>query len=135
VIGRLKHVAIAVPDIDAAAAKYRDGLGATVSAPSALPAHGVSVVFVEFGETRIELMEPLGDHSPIANFLARNPTGGIHHLCFEVSDLSAAVAHLIEAGGRILGDGEPATGAHGKPVVFVDPQSFHGVLIELEEAG
>lgn len=134
-IGKLSHIAIAVPDVAAAAAKYRDGLGATVSEPKALPEHGVSVVFVGLGGTRIELMQPLGDASPIAGFLTRNPAGGIHHLCFEVSDLPAAVANLIQAGGRVLGDGVPRIGAHGRPVVFVDPKGFDGVLIELEETG
>ncbi len=133
-IGALAHIALAVPDVEAAAARYRDGLGATVSAPKALPEHGVTVVFVQLGGTRIELIQPLGEASPIAGFLARNPTGGIHHLCFEVSDLAAAVANLIQAGGQVLGDGKPTIGARGRPVVFVDPKAFDGVLIEIEEA-
>lgn len=132
-IGKLGHIAIAVPDVKSAAAKYREGMGAEVSEPQALPEHGVTVVFVEIGGARIELMQPLGEDSPIGNFLARNPNGGIHHLCFEVSDLAAAIANVIQAGGRLLGDGEPRIGALGRPVVFVDPNTFDGVLIELEQ--
>lgn len=134
-IGRLNHVAVAVPDLAPAAARYRDTLGATVSAPQALPDHGVTVVFVDVGNTKIELMEPLGDGSPIAGFLEKNPNGGTHHLCFEVSDMDAAVAKLIQDGARVLGGGKPSVGAHGRPVVFLHPKDFDGVLVELEEAG
>ena len=130
-IGKLNHVAIAVPDLAAAGATWRDTLGARVSEPKALAEQGVTVVFVEFGNTRIELMEPLGPASPIAGFLARRPTGGMHHVCFEVADIAAACARLEKEGARVLG--EPATGAHGKPVVFLHPKDFSGTLIELEE--
>jgi methylmalonyl-CoA/ethylmalonyl-CoA epimerase len=133
-LGRLNHVAIAVPDLDAAARLYRETLGAKVSVPQALPEHGVSVVFVDLPNTRIELLQPLGDDSPIAAFLARRPDGGIHHLCYEVDDVRAARDRLVERGARILGDGEPKIGAHGRPVVFLDPKDFCGTLIELEEA-
>lgn len=133
-IGKLNHVAIAVPDLAAASVRYRETLGAEVGAPQVLPEHGVTVVFVDLDNTRIELMQPLGGHSPIAKFLERKPAGGVHHLCFEVSDLQAAVKALREAGARVLGDGKPKTGAHGLPVVFVHPMDFDGVLIELEQA-
>ncbi len=133
-IGRLNHVAIAVPDLAAAAALYRDTLGATVSAPVDLPEHGVSTVFVTLSNTKIELLHPLGDDSPIANFLARNPGGGVHHVCYEVDDILAARDRLRAGGARVLGDGEPAIGAHGKPVLFLHPKDFCGTLIELEQA-
>lgn len=132
-IGKLNHVAIAVPDLGAAAALYRDTLGANVSAPEALPEHGVTVVFVDTGNTRIELLEPLGEGSPIAGYLERNPSGGMHHLCFEVADIIAARDKLQEQGVRMLGDGEPKQGAHGKPVLFLHPKDFSGTLIELEQ--
>ena len=133
-IGRLNHVAVAVPDLAAAAARYRDTLGARVSAPDALPEHGVTVVFVTLPNTQIELLEPLGADSPIAKFLERNPAGGVHHLCYEVDDIIAARDQLAAAGARVLGDGEPRTGAHGKPVIFLHPKDFCGTLIELEQA-
>ncbi|MDQ0469023.1 methylmalonyl-CoA epimerase [Labrys wisconsinensis] len=133
-IGRLNHVAIAVPDIEAAAAIYRDGFGATVSAPRGLPEHGVTVVFVDLPNTRVELMQPLGEASPIAKFLERNPGGGLHHLCYEVEDILAARDRLAAAGARVLGSGEPRIGAHGKPVLFLHPKDFAGTLVELEEA-
>jgi len=133
-IGRLNHVAIAVPDLEAAAASYRQTLGAKVSAPQAEPDHGVTVVFVELPNTKIELLTPLGEGSPIAPFLARNPSGGMHHVCFEVADIIAARDHLKAEGARVLGDGEPKTGAHGKPVLFLHPKDFMGTLIELEQA-
>lgn len=133
-IGRLNHVAIAVPDLTAAAVKYRETLGAKVSAPSDEPNHGVTVVFVELPNTKIELLHPLGENSPIAPFLARNPAGGIHHICFEVADILAARDKLKAEGARVLGDGEPKTGAHGKPVLFLHPKDFCGTLIELEQA-
>ncbi|WP_343314096.1 methylmalonyl-CoA epimerase [Brucella sp. BE17] len=130
---RLNHVAIAVPDIAAASALYRDQLGANVSAPQALPEHGVTVVFIDVGNTKIELLEPLGENSPIGAFLAKNPSGGMHHLCYEVKDILAAREVLKAKGARILGDGEPKQGAHGKPVLFLHPKDFNGTLIELEE--
>lgn len=133
-IGKLNHVAIAVPDLDAAARRYRETLGASVGAPQALPEHGVKVVFVELGNTRIELMQPLGASSPIAKFLEKKPAGGVHHLCYEVTDIHAAIAALTASGARVLGDGTPRPGAHGLPVVFIHPQDFDGVLIELEES-
>ncbi len=133
-IGRLNHVAVAVPDLAAAAAQYRDTLGAQVSAPDALPEHGVTVVFVTLANTKIELLEPLGAGSPIAKFLERNPAGGVHHLCYEVDDIIAARDQLEAGGARVLGDGEPRTGAHGKPVIFLHPKDFCGTLIELEQA-
>jgi len=133
-IGRLNHVAIVVPNLAAAAATYRGALGAEVSAPLALPAHGVTVVFVELPNSKIELLEPLGADSPVRGFLDKNPSGGIHHLCVEVDDIIAARDRLREAGARILGDGEPKIGAHGKPVLFLYPKDFCGTLIELEEA-
>lgn len=132
-IGKLNHIAIAVPDLAAAAARYRDALGARVSTPQALPEHGVTVVFVELPNTKIELLAALGAHSPITNFLERNPSGGMHHMCFEVGDLDAAVDKLIENGARVLGDRQPKIGAHGRPVVFLHPKNFDGTLIELEE--
>jgi methylmalonyl-CoA/ethylmalonyl-CoA epimerase len=133
-IGRLNHVAIAVPDLTAAAAHYRVSLGARVSEPAALPAHGVTVVFVELANAKIELMQPLGEDSPIAKFLQKNPAGGVHHLCFEVDDILAARDRLKGSGARALGDGEPKIGAHGKPVLFLHPKDFNGALIELEQA-
>jgi methylmalonyl-CoA/ethylmalonyl-CoA epimerase len=133
-IGRLNHVAIVVPVLAKAAALYRDALGARVSPPQALPAHGVTVVFVELPNTKIELLEPLGAASPIAGFLAKNPDGGMHHLCYEVADIIAARDQLTANGARVLGDGEPRTGAHGKPVLFLHPKDFCGTLIELEQA-
>ncbi|MDR9427279.1 MAG: methylmalonyl-CoA epimerase [Salibaculum sp.] len=132
-IGRLNHVAIAVPDLEAAAAHYRDALGATVGAPQDEPDHGVTVVFIELPNTKIELLHPLGDDSPIAGFLEKNPAGGIHHVCYEVEDIVAARDTLKEAGLRVLGDGEPKTGAHGKPVLFLHPKDMHGTLTELEQ--
>lgn len=133
-IGRLNHVAIAVADLDAATALYRDLLGATVSPPVALPEHGVTTVFVDLPNSKIELIAPLGDTSPLAGFLERNPLGGVHHLCYEVADVRAASAALSARGARVLGDGEPRIGAHGKPVIFLHPKDFLGTLIELEEA-
>jgi len=132
-IGRLNHVAIAVPDLAAATASYRDTLGATVSAPQGLPEHGVTVVFVELPNTKVELLAPLGEGSPIGKFLERNPSGGIHHVCFEVEDILAARDRLRGAGARVLGDGEPRIGAHGKPVIFLSPKDFAGTLVELEQ--
>jgi methylmalonyl-CoA/ethylmalonyl-CoA epimerase len=132
-LGRLNHIAIAVPDLAAAARLYRDRLGARVSDPQPLPEHGVTVAFVELPNTRIELLEPLGDASPIAGFLARNPDGGMHHICCETDDILAARDRLKAEGARILGDGEPKTGAHGNPVLFLHPKDFAGTLIELEE--
>lgn len=134
-IGRLNHVAIAVPDIEAASRTYRETLGATVSAPVAQPEHGVTTVFVDLPNTRIELLEPIGEDSPIAGFLARNPTGGLHHLCLAVDDIAAACDTLRQQGARVLGDGRPKIGAHGRPVVFLHPKDFAGTLLELEEAG
>ena len=133
-IGRLNHIAIAVPDLAKAAALYRDALGAKVSAPLALPAHGVTTVFVELPNTKVELLHPLGDDSPIAPFLARNPSGGIHHVCYEVADILAARDKLKARGMRVLGDGEPRLGAHDKPVLFLHPKDFCGTLIEIEQA-
>lgn len=132
-IGRLNHVAIAVPDLAAAAAQYRDGLGARVGAPQDEPDHGVTVIFIDLPNTKIELLTPLGANSPIEGFLARNPAGGIHHLCYEVADIRAARDRLIAQGARPLGSGEPKTGAHGKPVLFLHPKDFNGCLIELEQ--
>ena len=132
-IGRLNHVAIAVPDLEAAAALYRDTLGAKVSAPVDMPEHGVTTVFVALANTKIELLRPLGDGSPISGFLARNPTGGIHHVCYEVGDIRAARDRLRAQGLRVLGDGEPKLGAHNKPVLFLHPKDFCGTLIELEQ--
>ena len=133
-LGRLNHVAIAVPDLAAAAAIYRDTLGASVSETQALPEHGVTVVFVNVGNTKIELLEPLGENSPIAAFLEKNPSGGMHHLCYEVDDILAARDRLKASGARVLGDGNPKTGAHGKPVLFLHPKDFAGTLVELEQA-
>ncbi len=133
-IGRLNHVAIAVPDLDAAAETYRSVLGASVSAEAPMPEHGVTTVFVELPNTKIELLGALGEASPIARFLERNPAGGIHHLCYEVEDIRAAAAALQAKGARLIGDGEPKIGAHGKPVLFLHPKDFSGVLVELEEA-
>jgi len=132
-IGRLNHIAIAVPDLTAAAAKYRDLLGADVGQPQALPEHGVTVVFIETGNTKVELLEPLGEQSPIAAFLAKNPGGGMHHVCFEVPNIAAAAQTLAAGGARVLGDGAPKIGAHGKPVLFIHPKDFDGTLIELEQ--
>ena len=132
-IGRLNHVAIAVPDLEAAMALYRDTLGANVGAPQDEPDHGVTVVFIELPNTKIELLYPLGDNSPIQGFLNKNPSGGIHHICYEVDDISAASDRLKAAGARVLGTGEPKTGAHGKPVLFLHPKDFTGTLIELEQ--
>lgn len=130
-IGRLNHVAIVVPDLAAAAARYRDLLGADVTDPHALPEHGVTVVFVQLDNTKIELMTPLGDNSPVAKFLAEHPSGGIHHVCYEVPDIESASKALTDAGARVLG--AVKTGAHGLPVVFLHPKDFDGTLIELEE--
>jgi len=132
-IGRLNHVAIVVPDVAVATAKYRDLLGARVTPPVDLPEHGVTVVFVELENTKVELMTPLGGNSPVAGFMARNPGGGVHHICYEVNDLRAAAEKLILGGARVLGDGEPKIGAHGLPVLFLHPKDFDGTLIELEE--
>jgi len=132
-IGRLNHVAIAVPDLEKAAAKYRDQLGAHVHHPHDLPEHGVTVVFVELENTKLELLTPLGESSPIAKFLYEHPHGGIHHICFEVGDLASAARTLVEGGARLLGDGRPRIGAHGLPVLFLHPKDFDGTLIELEE--
>ena len=133
-IGRLNHVAIAVPDLEAAAAQYRSTLGAKVGAPQPEPDHGVTVVFIELPNTKIELLYPLGDNSPIAKFLERNKSGGIHHVCYEVDDILSARDKLKEEGATILGDGEPKIGAHGKPVLFLHPKDFCGTLVELEQA-
>jgi len=133
-IGKLNHVAIVVPDLEAATTIYRDTLGAAVSDQAPLPAHGVTTVFVELPNTKIELLEPLGADSPIARFLEKNPSGGMHHLCYEVDDIIAARDRLIAAGARVLGDGEPKNGAHDKPVLFLHPKDFAGTLIELEQA-
>jgi methylmalonyl-CoA/ethylmalonyl-CoA epimerase len=132
-IGKLNHVAIAVPDLAAATALYRDTLGAKVSAPLAQPAHGVTVVFVTLDNAKIELLHPLGAASPIQGFLDRNAAGGIHHVCYEVADIIAARDHLKASGARVLGDGEPKIGAHDKPVLFLHPKDFAGTLIELEQ--
>jgi methylmalonyl-CoA/ethylmalonyl-CoA epimerase len=131
-IGRLNHVAIATADLEKSAAVYRELLGAKVSAPYALPEHGVTVVFVELANTKIELLQPLGDKSPIAAFLEKNPSGGMHHLCYEVDDVAAVAAKLKAQGARVLG--EPKIGAHGKPVLFLHPKDFVGTLVELEQA-
>jgi methylmalonyl-CoA/ethylmalonyl-CoA epimerase len=132
-IGRLNHVAIAVKNIAAASATYRDVLGAKVSDPIAQPAHGVTVVFIELPNTKIELLEPLGENSPIAKFLEKNPDGGMHHVCYEVEDIFAAREKLKAGGARVIGDGNPKTGAHGKPVLFLHPKDFNGVLVEVEQ--
>lgn len=133
-IGRLNHVAIAVRDLATASAVYRDTLGATVSEATPQPEHGVSTVFITLPNTKIELLAPLGEASPIANFLERNPGGGIHHICYEVDDILAARDRLMAAGARVLGDGQPKIGAHGKPVLFLHPKDFCGTLVELEQA-
>ena len=132
-IGRLNHVAIAVPDLQAAAAQYESTLGAKVGPPQDEPDHGVTVVFIELPNTKIELLFPLGEGSPIQNYLDKNPSGGIHHICYEVDDILAARAHLQSQGARVLGSGEPKIGAHGKPVLFLHPKDFTGCLIELEQ--
>jgi methylmalonyl-CoA/ethylmalonyl-CoA epimerase len=133
-LGRVNHIAIAVPDLAAAAATYRDVLGARVSQAQALPEHGVTVVFVELANTKVELLEPLGPASPIAAFLEKHPSGGMHHICYEVDDIASARDALKAAGARVLGTGEPSVGAHGKPVLFLHPKDFNGALIELEQA-
>ncbi len=133
-IGRLNHVAIAVPDLAAAGKTYRSVLGATVSEPVAMPEHGVTTVFVTLANAKIELLQSLGEDSPIRGYLERNPAGGIHHVCYEVDDILAARDRLKQAGARVLGTGEPRIGAHGKPVLFLHPKDFHGTLIELEQA-
>lgn len=133
-IGRLNHVAIVVPDLTAASALYRQVLGARVSESHPLPAHGVTVVFVELPNAKVELLEPLGAESPVRGFLERNPAGGMHHLCYEVDDIIAARDRLRAEGARVLGDGEPHLGAHDKPVLFLHPKDFCGTLIELEQA-
>ncbi len=133
-LGRLNHVAIAVPDLAAATALYRDTLGATVSMAQALPEHGVTVVFVDTGNSKVELLEPLGQGSPISAFLEKNPSGGMHHICYEVDDIIVARDRLKAAGARVLGDGTPRIGAHGKPVLFLHPKDFAGTLVELEQA-
>ena len=132
-IGRLNHVAIAVPDLDAAIILYRDTLGADVGAPQDEPDHGVTVVFITLPNTKIELLYPLGDNSPIKGFLDKNPSGGIHHICYEVDDILVARDKLLADGARILGSGEPKIGAHGKPVLFLHPKDFNGCLVELEQ--
>lgn len=132
-IGRLNHVAIAVPDLEAAAAQYRDTLGAEVGAPQHEPDHGVTVVFIALPNTKIELLHPLGEESPIRGFLDKNPAGGIHHICYEVDDILAARDRLEAQGARVLGSGEPKIGAHGKPVLFLHPKDFNGCLVELEQ--
>lgn len=133
-IGQLNHVAIAVPDMEAAVAQYRDVLGAQVSEPQDLPDHGVTTVFVNLPNTKIELLLPLGDNSPIAKYLESHPAGGMHHICYEVADIYAARDRLLEQGARILGSSEPKVGAHGKPVLFLHPKDFSGTLVEIEEA-
>lgn len=132
-IGRLNHVAIAVPDLEAACAQYRTTLGANVGAPQDEPDHGVTVVFIELPNTKIELLYPLGDASPIQGFLDKNTSGGIHHICYEVDDILVARDHLLSQGARVLGSGEPKIGAHGKPVLFLHPKDFNGCLVELEQ--
>ncbi|MQV98386.1 methylmalonyl-CoA epimerase [Sinorhizobium medicae] len=132
-LGKVNHVAIAVPDLSAAVENYRSTLGALVTEPQALPEHGVTVVFVALPNTKVELLEPLGDASPVSAFLEKNPAGGMHHICYEVEDIIAARDRLKDAGARILGDGNPKIGAHGKPVLFLHPKDFQGTLIELEQ--
>ena len=132
-LGRLNHVALAVPDMAAAVATYRGSLGAKISEPQALPEHGVTVVFIDVGNTKIELLEPLGEGSPIATFLDKNPSGGMHHVCYEVDDIIAARDSLKASGARVLGNGDPKIGAHGKPVLFLHPKDFFGTLVELEQ--
>ncbi|MBV1897249.1 MAG: methylmalonyl-CoA epimerase [Rhodobacteraceae bacterium] len=133
-IGRLNHVAIAVPDLVAASEQYRTALGAKVGAPQDEPDHGVTVVFIDLPNTKIELLYPLGENSPIAAFLEKNPSGGMHHICYEVDDILAARDQLVNTGARVLGTGDPKIGAHGKPVLFLHPKDFNGCLIELEQA-
>jgi methylmalonyl-CoA/ethylmalonyl-CoA epimerase len=133
-IGRLNHVAIAVKDIAAASRTYRETLGAEVSPPEPMEEHGVTVVFITLPNTKIELLEPLGEDSPIAKFLEKNPDGGMHHVCYEVADILAARDQLVKTGARVLGTGEPKIGAHGKPVLFLHPKDFNGTLVELEQA-
>jgi methylmalonyl-CoA/ethylmalonyl-CoA epimerase len=133
-LGRLNHVALVVPDLEKACALYASSLGAKLSEPLSLPEHGVTVVFVDLGNTKVELLEPLGEKSPISAFLEKNPSGGMHHICYEVDDILAARDHLKASGVRVLGDGEPKNGAHGKPVLFLHPKDFMGTLIELEQA-
>lgn len=133
-IGRLNHVAIAVPDIEAAASTYKNSLGAILSAKEEQPDHGVSTIFIELPNTKIELLEPLGEDSPINNFLEKNPAGGIHHICYEVDNIIEARDKLKSEGARVLGSGDPKIGAHGKPVLFLHPKDFCGTLVELEEA-
>ncbi|MEP0963559.1 MAG: methylmalonyl-CoA epimerase [Roseobacter sp.] len=132
-IGRLNHVAIAVPDLDAAAEQYRTALGANVGEPQDEPEHGVTVIFIDLPNTKIELLYPLGIGSPIQGFLDKNPAGGMHHICYEVEDILSARDHLVDTGARVLGNGEPKIGAHGKPVLFLHPKDFNGCLIELEQ--
>ena len=132
-IGRLNHVAIAVPDLEAASNQYKDALGAKVVAPQDEPDHGVTVVFIELPNTKIELLYPLGENSPINGFLEKNPSGGIHHVCYEVDDIIGARDSLVASGLRVLGNGEPKIGAHGKPVIFLHPKDMNGVLTELEQ--
>jgi methylmalonyl-CoA/ethylmalonyl-CoA epimerase len=132
-IGNLNHVAIVVPDLEKAVSTYRDALGAKISASNDLPEHGVRVVFVELPNTKIELLLPIGDNSPVAKFLERNPDGGMHHICYEVEDIQAARDKLVSEGARVLGNGEPKIGAHGKPVLFLHPKDFCGTLVELEQ--
>ncbi len=132
-LGRLNHVAIAVPDLAQAVAHYRDVLEARVSDPQCLPEHGVTAVFIELPNTKIELLEPWGEQSPLASFMKKNPAGGIHHLCYEVQNIIATRDHLVASGARILGDENPKTGAHGNPVLFLHPKDFFGTLIELEQ--
>lgn len=132
-LGRINHVALAVPDLSAAEAAYNQMLGAKLSERQSLPEHGVTVVFVELPNSKVELLEPLGENSPITAFLEKNPAGGMHHICYEVDDILAARDHLKQSGARVLGDGEPKIGAHGKPVLFLHPKDFFGTLIELEQ--
>lgn len=132
-IGRLNHLAIAVPDLEAAADQYRTALGAKVGEPQDEPDHGVTVIFIELPNTKIELLYPLGDNSPITGFLEKNPAGGMHHVCYEVDDIIVARDHLVKTGARVLGSGEPKIGAHGKPVLFLHPKDFNGCLVELEQ--
>jgi methylmalonyl-CoA/ethylmalonyl-CoA epimerase len=132
-LGRVNHIALAVPDLAEAAERYRSVLGASVTSPETLPEHGVNVVFVTLANTKVELLEPIDAESPIAAFLAKNPAGGMHHICYEVDDILAARDSLVAAGGRVLGDGNPKIGAHGKPVLFLHPKDFFGTLIELEQ--
>ena len=132
-LGRLNHLAIAVPDLEAAADQYRNALGAKVGEPQHEPDHGVTVIFIELPNTKIELLYPLGDNSPITSFLEKNPSGGMHHVCYEVDDIIVARDHLLTTGARVLGGGEPKIGAHGKPVLFLHPKDFNGCLVELEQ--